>query len=227
METIEYTRQLDWFNPHDNKSVSVAMVGCGGVGSFSAIAMSKLGIPHLSLIDDDEVEAHNIPNQFYELDQIGSKKVEALAALCERFGNTDCDTIDGRVGDGALVPASGIVVSGLDSMESRAEVWKQVKYKSYCPLYIDVRLGGQMVVIYCIDPCNTEDIKQYENTLHSDDESVSQSCTARGIIDVGFVVGSMVTRLVRQQLTNYPIQKMHILNQETFTTQSSDWIEEL
>ena len=59
-----------------NKSVGIA--GCGGLGSNCAVALARCGIGRLVIVDFDAVSADNLNRQYYFLDQVGQKKVQAL-----------------------------------------------------------------------------------------------------------------------------------------------------
>jgi len=56
----------------------VAIAGLGGLGSAVAIALARIGVGTLILIDFDVVEPSNLNRQQYFLHQIGMPKVEAL-----------------------------------------------------------------------------------------------------------------------------------------------------
>jgi len=60
------------------KSSVVGIAGLGGLGSTVAIALARLGIGSLILVDFDIVEPSNLNRQQYFIHQIGMKKVEAL-----------------------------------------------------------------------------------------------------------------------------------------------------
>ena len=217
---VEYTRQRDWFDP-DKTPAHVTIVGCGGIGSFAAFALAKLGVQDIALLDFDSVEPHNIPNQLFAADQLGETKVEALASSLAAFADVFPDMYDKTLQDG--VPLKEIVVSALDSMTARADLWEQVKYKLACKLFIDARLGGENVVLYCVRPCNLTDIEGYEATLHSDDEGLELPCTGRSIIDVGFAVGSLITRAVRKFYADEPATPVVYLDQATLDIFKGDW----
>ncbi len=57
---------------------TVGIAGCGGLGSNAAIALARIGIGRLVLVDFDRVEASNLNRQYYFRNQIGDYKVEAL-----------------------------------------------------------------------------------------------------------------------------------------------------
>ena len=59
------------------KSV-VGIAGLGGLGSAVAIALARVGVGRLLLVDFDVVEPSNLNRQQYFIQQIGMPKVEAL-----------------------------------------------------------------------------------------------------------------------------------------------------
>jgi hypothetical protein len=59
----------------------VAVVGCGGIGSWVALDLALVGTRELLLIDPDALEATNLNRTPYYLKQVGCLKVTALAEL--------------------------------------------------------------------------------------------------------------------------------------------------
>jgi molybdopterin/thiamine biosynthesis adenylyltransferase len=214
----DYKRQTDWYDPRVHEG-SVTMIGCGGIGSAAAIALAKLGIPRMRLIDHDTVEPHNLPNQMYDIADVGKPKVEALA---DRLVAMRGDTLDltpevARITEGSEWKPSGIVVSGLDSMEARNTIWREFIRKNVnVSLYIDARLGGEKIVLYAINPMEKGGIDLYEETLYSDEDAKEDPCSRRSIIDVGFSTAALITRAVRKHLTGEMVEPILVHNQETF-----------
>ncbi len=60
------------------KNSCVGIAGVGGLGSNIAIALSRVGVGKLILVDFDMVEPSNLNRQQYFIDQIGLPKVEAM-----------------------------------------------------------------------------------------------------------------------------------------------------
>ncbi|MCK9211976.1 MAG: sulfur carrier protein ThiS adenylyltransferase ThiF [Ignavibacteriaceae bacterium] len=58
----------------------IGIAGCGGLGSNVAIALARIGIGKLILVDFDVVEPTNLNRQQYFVDDIGKRKVDALEA---------------------------------------------------------------------------------------------------------------------------------------------------
>ena len=61
------------------KRSTVAVAGCGGLGSNAAMLLTRCGIGHLILADFDVVEPSNLNRQHFFQEDIGRPKVEALA----------------------------------------------------------------------------------------------------------------------------------------------------
>ena len=60
------------------RKTRLLIAGCG-IGSTIAEACVRLGFEHLTLIDKDQVEAHNLNRQDFTAADIGTQKVDALA----------------------------------------------------------------------------------------------------------------------------------------------------
>lgn len=67
------------------KQASVGIAGAGGLGSAVAVALARIGIGRLVLVDFDVVEPSNLNRQQFFVDQIGMPKVEAMALNLERI----------------------------------------------------------------------------------------------------------------------------------------------
>ncbi|WP_416353781.1 sulfur carrier protein ThiS adenylyltransferase ThiF [Agrilactobacillus fermenti] len=63
----------------------VTIAGAGGLGSNIAIALTRIGVGHLTLIDFDVVELSNLNRQQFKLSQIGVPKVIALKQNLQEF----------------------------------------------------------------------------------------------------------------------------------------------
>lgn len=223
MSDIIYTRQLGFFNP-DEHHTAATIVGCGGIGSFAAIALAKLGFDHFDLIDFDTVEAHNFPNQMFGPSNVGETKVGSLAGEISHFNPDANIDAHNRSLDAGPLPINPIIVSALDSMVWRKELWNLARMKLQCRLFIDGRLAGQKIIVYAARPSNMTDIEGYECTLYSDEEALDDSCTERSIIDVGFAVASIITRHARMALTGGYVPPVTYLNQETLQLERGDWL---
>ncbi|HNL80935.1 MAG TPA: ThiF family adenylyltransferase, partial [Agitococcus sp.] len=63
------------------KNARVFIAGLGGVGSFAAEALARMGVGHLTLVDCDVVAASNVNRQLVALNStVGQNKADIMAA---------------------------------------------------------------------------------------------------------------------------------------------------
>ena len=75
------------------KRATVAVVGLGGVGSYTAEALCRAGIGRLILIDFDDICLTNVNRQLHAMDgTIGRQKVQVMAERC-RLINPEADIV--------------------------------------------------------------------------------------------------------------------------------------
>jgi len=79
--------------PESISEKRIAIVGCGSVGSFISDELARCGILFFTLIDPDTVEWPNLTRTVYGSEDIGTKKVVALARhLKNIFPDISCTT---------------------------------------------------------------------------------------------------------------------------------------
>ncbi len=66
-----------------NKVVGIA--GCGGLGSNCAVALARVGVGKLVIVDFDKVNISNLNRQYFFTDQVGKAKVIALRENINRI----------------------------------------------------------------------------------------------------------------------------------------------
>ncbi|MCR5413799.1 MAG: sulfur carrier protein ThiS adenylyltransferase ThiF [Kiritimatiellae bacterium] len=67
------------------ESACVGIAGAGGLGSNCAALLVRAGVKRLVIADFDTVGESNLNRQFFFLDQVGMKKVDALARNLRRI----------------------------------------------------------------------------------------------------------------------------------------------
>src|SRR5512138_3747050 len=65
---------------------TVGIAGCGGLGSNCAVALARVGVGRLIIVDFDKIEISNLNRQYFFADQVGMPKVIALK---ENIGRID------------------------------------------------------------------------------------------------------------------------------------------
>lgn len=81
---------LGWDAMEQLANSHVAVFGIGGVGSFTAEALARAGVGHLTLVDDDTVSQSNLNRQLVALGAtVGQAKTEVMASRIREI-NPDC-----------------------------------------------------------------------------------------------------------------------------------------
>ena len=206
LNSPDYRRQLDLLSPDDLYNVQVTMVGAGGIGSPTAGTLAKMGFSGFQIFDDDKLERHNLPSQFYMPDDLGKDKVVALKEMIRRFSPSTRVEIYSEKYEGDR-PLSGIVISAVDSMASRQTIWQAVKGNSDVPFYVEARTGFPVIRLYAFDPSDSESGEWYEQMLYPDAGALDAPCTARSIMHLGMAVACLTCEQVRKHVRNEPVNK--------------------
>lgn len=197
-----FLRQSDTVDMAKLQSTRVVIIGAGGIGSPTALVLAKMGIGNIVLVDKDVVETYNIPSQFHLADCLGFPKVESLKKTLEAFIKDVTVTTHFDTSKTEYFFRANIVVSAVDSMKSRKEIYEQVKEAYSVSTYIEGRMGSEMGLIYTINNfhLNKELHKEYEKTLYSDENAVQESCTNKAIIYNTTLMGSIIAAIIKQVL---------------------------
>ncbi len=105
---------------------SVAVVGCGALGSVSSALMARAGVGRLRIIDRDYVETSNLQRQFlFDEDDVRDMRPKAIAAA-ERLQRVNRDVdVEGVVADlnpdnaVDLLSKATLILDGTDNFETR------------------------------------------------------------------------------------------------------------
>ncbi len=201
----DFWRQEDILNRERLNDRAYNIIGCGGIGSPTALLLSKIGVNKLTLVDYDDIERHNFPNQIYRLSDLGKKKVTALREICKDFSGIEASIIPEKFTNQKL---TGVVISGVDSMASRKEIWEKIKLNPSIDLYIDGRMGAEVGKILTVVPTDPDEVAFYEATLEkSDDEIPNLPCTARAIIYNTTLIASLIANQVKKFANEEKITK--------------------
>lgn len=172
----------------------INVVGAGAIGSFTALALAKMGFENICVWDDDEVSEENMSCQFYRLSDIGKPKVEALREIIKDFTGVAIDIKNKKYESGQL---KGIVIMALDNMKARALVWNNHAEMSIgTKLIIDGRMGSLDALAFAMNPLDPKDCSTYQKTLYSDEAAVQERCTAKSIMFTVLAISSHIAKIV-------------------------------
>lgn len=198
-ESLQRFRDADWFNT--GRTSTVYLAGVGGIGSWVALLLSRIGC-NLFIFDDDRFETSNMAGQFVKSTDVGKYKVEQVRENCRMFcGSINIGTFTHRFTASSL--GSPIMICGFDNMQARKtyyESWKASFGKRVNSFYMDGRLAAESFQILTITGGDLTAMKRYEEEfLFSDEEADSEVCSYKQTSHVACMIAS---RMVNQ-FTNW------------------------
>ena len=218
MEVFErFMRQVDILNP-DVCHEQITIIGAGATGSFTALALAKMGFDNILIYDEDSVEEHNFPNQLFPISHLGNNKAQAVEEIVKEYTEVKICSVPKYYEKQKL---KGIVVSALDSMKGRKLIYDNALASGEVKLLIDPRCGAEVFKIYTIDMGLKSEQEVYEKTLHTDGEADPVPCTARAIIYSVLVVSAYVAKQIKLFQMNQPYKReiiMDMVNDMMFTS---------
>jgi molybdopterin/thiamine biosynthesis adenylyltransferase len=211
---MNFARQSGFVNPRKLASLSATIIGAGAVGSFTSLALAKMGVGKLKVYDDDGVTDHNLPNQFYRVaDAEQSKyKVEALQEIIRDFSGTEIE-IKRQMFDDEHDHTlnTNLVIAATDSITSRRYVWERYLRSRTCVGFLDARMGGEYGVVYAV--FNKAALREkYTATLFPPEQAVELPCTERSIIYNVLPLAGFLCRGVKAYVNKEPFPFENILN---------------
>lgn len=199
-----FHRQQDLVDMDRLADLPIVVVGCGAVGSFVTLSLAKMGCTKITVYDDDNVDTHNLPNQFFKQADVGRPKVDALADIVEAF---DGVAIDPRCERFTEQDVEGVVICSVDTMDARQAIWKNIRFNPRVCLYIDTRMGAEVAVVHAINPLDPDDVRLYEDSLHGSDTAFQARCTERAIIYTVLGLAAITAGKVKKHVMGQPFGK--------------------
>ena len=187
---MDFHRQLEVLDQPRLARIPITVIGAGAIGSCTVLALAKSGAERITVFDDDSIEAHNLPNQWYRLADLGRPKVEALKELVRDMTGVEIDVRNTRFeGQGA----TEVTICAVDSMDMRIGLWRELAPRPQ--LYIDARMGAEVGKVLCVGQFGS----WYDETLYPSSEALHAPCTARATM----YCASGLAAFVASQVANY------------------------
>lgn len=193
--------------------VDITLVGLGGIGSWTALNLSRIGHT-LSLIDYDMVDETNVSGgQMFRKDDVGKYKVYAVNQICRDFGTTNMmipviERFDPEMG------TFPVTITGLDDMDARRLVFESWRTNIGAldtemqkrALFIDGRLTMEMMEVFAVQ-WNSEQMETYEKEhLFSNEEAQALDCTTKQSTFGAMGISSLMTATLCNFLTNVKLE---------------------
>ena len=206
-------RQRGLVPPARLAACRAVVVGVGAIGRQVALQLAAVGVPHLTLYDDDDVGVENLAPQGYWAADLGRPKVHATADVCskihpaavvvpvaERFRRS---TVSPWGHDGDL-----IVFSCVDSIATRRTIWESVRPYGAC--YLDGRMSAEVIRVLAVGDPPTD--TGYATTLFSANEAHVGACTARSTIYTASIAAGLMVGQFSRWLRRLPVTPDQTLN---------------
>lgn len=158
------TKHAAYFDPRKDLDVPVHIIGCGAIGSHLAEQLARLGVEKLYLYDFDKVAQHNIANQMFTEDDVGSQKIIAVGNMCRAINpaiklslHPDPVTADTHL--------SGYVFLAVDSIETRKEIAEANQFNPTILGMFDFRMRLTDAQHYAADWSNPKLVMNFINSM--------------------------------------------------------------
>lgn len=180
MSTQKYDRfkAAPWFQADVKPPVLIG--GGGGIGSWLTVLLTRAGF-ECHVFDFDMLEEINMAGQLYMHKNIGSPKVEALAAVTRELCREEIIPYNERMDKTTMT--NDIVFSAFDNMKARRdmfEVWLESNRGNAKAVFIDGRLTMEQLTIFTVRGNDAQAIIEYEQVHLFDDSKVPDlPCSAK------------------------------------------------
>tara|TARA_R110002050_G_scaffold57833_5_gene130067 strand:+ start:1508 stop:2242 length:735 start_codon:yes stop_codon:yes gene_type:complete len=217
MEEVRHSRfkGAPWYT-EDLGDTNVTIGGAGGIGSWLAFFLYKIGVA-VRIVDTDRLEEHNLGGQLMSAHNLGGYKVDAVRNMIQLteansyvsnfYGEKDWITEEYRL-------RTDHVFSGFDNMTARKALfnaWVKKCFElgdeeytpkpGYEPIFIDGRLEMEQIQIFTIT--NHAQIVKYRAEHLFDDEEVEEAaCTMKQTSHTAAMIGAKMTAIYTNFLSN-------------------------
>lgn len=174
----------------------VTIGGVGGIGSWLAIFLGRMGVP-MYIHDMDTVEEVNMAGQAYFPHQTGQSKTAAVQEVVHKFTAKQDIEIMGEFTADCF--ASDISFACFDSMKARKLLFERWKENPERKLLVDGRMLMEQGMIFCVVPGRE---KEYEATLFDDAEVGNVPCSAKAVSHGGALIASLMAGIFTNFLAN-------------------------
>jgi len=208
--TMDLTRQHGILPQKDMDDLETTIIGVGGIGSWLALALGKMGLPSFRIYDADIVEAPNIPTQAFRLEDEGKGKVQAMQEILIAFTGCSITAIPEHFAGQERL--KGIVICAVDKMDTRIDIWQKfVRFNPMISLYVEARMGAEELRVYSLKPTDPDLVHRYEGNLYPSSEAFQAPCTEKSIAYTVFTSAGIISREVKAHLTGEPVAFENIL----------------
>lgn len=212
---MDIIRHQSVFDPDKFSHLSFLVIGAGAVGSSIALGLAKLGLTNITVMDDDKVEAHNLPNQYvYGPNSVDNDKVWELYYAIDRATGTEIGFENKRYERGKL--NYDVVFMCVDTMAARKLITNVGFYFNPKTQWaFDTRIDAYQGMSYAFEPQDLHQLAQYKETLYDDVEVSEERGTCGNILSIGATaqIASQTTLWMMMQALNNNLTANEVITQ--------------
>lgn len=205
-ETTSRFSDAEWFNKIKEQTVTIG--GIGGIGSWTALLLSRTNVGQIVLYDNDVVEEVNLAGQFHSYRNIGNSKVASIGnSIMEYSRFYGIRAINDTLNEFSQV--SNICIGGFDNMQARRNmfmawnVYRNSFNNNEKCLLVDARLNAEEFQVFCMRGTDDYLIEKYNKEwLFSDSEAEQTRCSYKQTSYCANMVASVIVNLVVNFVAN-------------------------
>lgn len=213
---MDHTRHIDIY---DVSNVTVTLIGVGGIGATTAIALAKMGVMSLMIYDMDRVGTENLTTQLHKLSDVGRFKADAMKNEITEYASdvwvepraqqvTEMTTFD-----------TDFVICAVDNIKTRKDVWSSVQNSSV-QFFIDARMSAEEFHLYSVDLKNQDAVNLYTQMIIKENDELIPDlpCTMKATIYCAFMAAGHVSNSVKKLAMGegHPFSIIHNIKTHTF-----------
>ena len=189
------------------------VVGVGAIGRQVALQLAAVGVPRLTLFDDDDVQVENLAPQGYWPEDLNTSKVAATTALCRRINpHLDVTPVAERFKRSTARRLSDdpplAVFACVDSIATRRLLWEALRHQA--ALFVDGRMSAEVIRVLAVASPATDGY--YTTTLFDADRAYAGACTARSTIYTSSIAAGLMVGQWTKWLRGLPADPDLTLN---------------
>lgn len=206
-------RQRGLVSPDRLAACEAVVIGVGAIGRQVALQLAALGIPRLTLFDDDVVEAANLAVQGYWPADLTYAKVNATSQLCQRIHpDIQIKAMPTRFKRSTpreqSIGKEPIIFCCVDKIETRRMIWETVR--SCARLFVDGRMSAEVLRVIAVATPGVDDY--YPRTLFAAADAHAGPCTARSTIYTASIAAGLMVHQFAKWLRGLPVDRDLTLN---------------
>jgi len=184
--------------------LDIAVIGVGAIGRNVSMQLAQSGAGSFTLIDPDTIEELNVGPQGHWPSDIEQDKVAAVARdICLINPDADIPQMIADVYKPGQLTDETVIFACVDSMEARREIFEAETghFRFFC----DGRMGAEICRILTADSNIADSLQYYAESLHTDDESLTEPCTAKSTCYCANIAAGLMVAQFSQWLRGIPL----------------------